>query len=502
MFESFKKFKRKLMLEIFFKGLILGLSFGVLVEAVFYLLEKRDIFNLPLVADIAIAAGIAVVITVAYFFIRKPNDMQVAKRLDNQLGLHEKIQTMIAFKDKKGTMVELQRDDAKLNLDATPSKNVAMKFTFVNFALSIVAVLSIGSAVAVPEKKPAPSTPPSGEIGGIDYTEKIDQIKDWLNNEDIDEDLKAKLEEVLKQIEEILDSLQMTEAQKIEAIEKLLAGLKEEYETQYKIIGTVLMTYKADYSLYNLGFAIYNQDQVKLSEAMQEMLENVRNVETTAELQANCYGYAQNMQSALKTCAEQYHVDREDKMYKLIEDLMQQLYDIYNDEELANQPQLPEKLVEDVFYESTIKITDVTKAEVQLGEFVDMVTEMTQPTEPEEPGGDDGELPPEEEPYVYQPVSGDDGDESFDKEFIVGSAKEDATGGYGAGIGTGDVTVAKNEKVYDPITNSYVSYGDIIKADDYYATYILNGLTDGNMPEDVEAYIYAYYMLLYYGKSN
>lgn len=418
--------------------------------------------------------------------------MKVAKRLDEQLGLHERVQTMIAFRNKSGAIYEMQRDNANADLDKTPNKNLAMKFSFMNFILTIFAAVSISTSTVIPERKPVHESPII-EVGGIDYTDKIDQIKDWLSNTDIDEELKAKLEETLQKIQEILDSLQMADAQKVEAIDKLLAEIRDEININYsKEIGFCLMKFER---LYKLGFSIYNQDQELLNIAMQEMMNDI------GDSMSICYSYIKDIEAALSDAVNNYHVDRNDKMYKLVENLMQSLYEIYNEAELNGAPQLPEKLVEDVFYDTTIKITDVQKVEIAIGEFTDFINDITAGLEPEEPAGDN-ELPPDEEEYVYQPISGDDGDESFDKEFIIGSAKEDATGGYGAGIGMGDVTVAKNEKVYDPITNSFVSYGDIIKADGYYATYILNGLTDGNMPEDIEAYIYQYYMQLYYGKPE
>lgn len=483
--KSFKRFKRKLLIETLLKSIILGFSLACLSAAVLYHFTS-------LLITIISSLSILIISSLIVFLITKPNDMQVAKRLDNQLGLHEKIQTMIAFKDKNSSMFYLQREDANKDLDSTPTKNLSMKFSFVTFMVAIVAAMCLGGSTVIPEKKPIHDTP-IVEVGGIDYTDKINQIKDWLNNKDIDEELKAKLEEALQKIQEILDSLQMTDAQKVEAIDKLLAEIRDELNINYsKEIGFCLMKFER---LYKFGFSIYNQDQELLNVAMQEMMNDI------GDSMSTCYSYIKDIEAALSDAVNNYHVDRNDKMYKLVEGLMKSLYAIYNEAELNGAPQLPEKLVEDVFYESTIKITDVQKVEIAIGEFTDFINDITAGLEPEESAGD-GELPPDEEEYVYQPISGDDGDESFEKEFIIGSAKEDATGGYGAGIGMGDITVAKNERVYDPITNSFVSYGDIIKADGYYATYILNGLTDGNMPEDIESFIYQYYMQLYYGKAE
>lgn len=490
--KSFKRFKRKLLIETGLKGSIFGLSLGGLIWAILGAISKLTVIYIPLLPIALISASIAVLATILYYFIAKPNDMKAAKRMDEQLGLHEKIQTMVAFRDKPGIMYEMQRDNANTDLDKTPNKNLAMKFSFMNFILTVFAALSIGTATIVPERKPVHDTP-IVEVGGIDYTDKIDQIKDWLKDTDIDEELRAKLEETLQKIQEILDSLQMTDEQKVEGINKLLAELRDELNINYsKEIGFCLMKFER---LYKLGFSIYNQDQELLNIAMQEMMNDIGDSMTV------CYSYIKDIEAALKDAVENYHVDRNDKMYKLVEGLMQSLYDLYNEAELNGAPQLPEKLVEDVFHEATINITEVQKTEIALGEFSDFVNDITAGLEPEEPAGDHDFQDGEEE-YVYQPATGEDGDETFSKDYIIGSAKEDATGGYGAGLGMGDVTVAKNEKVYDPITNSFVSYGDIIKADDYYATYILNGLTDGNMPEDIESYIYQYYMQLYYGKPE
>ena len=67
-------------------------------------------------------------------------------------------------------------------------------------------------------------------------------------------------------------------------------------------------------------------------------------------------------------------------------------------------------------------------------------------------------------------------------------------GGDGAGTGKGDIVYAADDKIYDPTTNSYVTYGELM---DYYNKLVLEGLVDGNYSDDLQALISAYFSSLY-----
>ena len=60
--------------------------------------------------------------------------------------------------------------------------------------------------------------------------------------------------------------------------------------------------------------------------------------------------------------------------------------------------------------------------------------------------------------------------------------------------GKGDIVYAADDKIYDPTTNSYVTYGELM---DYYNKLVLEGLVDGNYSDDLQALISAYFSSLY-----
>ena len=67
------------------------------------------------------------------------------------------------------------------------------------------------------------------------------------------------------------------------------------------------------------------------------------------------------------------------------------------------------------------------------------------------------------------------------------------------GLGPGTVIFGSNDTIYDPNTESYVTYGEVIK--DYYAR-ITDLLVDGNLPPELEDALNDYFAILFDGSAN
>ena len=67
------------------------------------------------------------------------------------------------------------------------------------------------------------------------------------------------------------------------------------------------------------------------------------------------------------------------------------------------------------------------------------------------------------------------------------------------GLGPGTVIFGSNDTIYDPNTESYVTYGEVIK--DYYAR-ITELLVDGNLPPELEDALNDYFAILFDGSAN
>lgn len=126
MSQKFKQFKTKMTIEVLVRSLLISISVGLLLAGGAFIATKLNYYDL----NPWIIAGGAVAITVALFsaifFPCLPSDKKVAKRLDEELGLNEKCQTMIEYRDKNTPIHEIQRESTLNILSTKPTK--ALKF--------------------------------------------------------------------------------------------------------------------------------------------------------------------------------------------------------------------------------------------------------------------------------------------------------------------------------------------------------------------------------------
>lgn len=81
------------------------------------------------------------------FLCLRVDDGRIAKRLDNELKLSERVQTAYAYRDMKGDMLELQRADADAALGTASGNKRSLRNIVVTVALAAALVLGV---VALP----------------------------------------------------------------------------------------------------------------------------------------------------------------------------------------------------------------------------------------------------------------------------------------------------------------------------------------------------------------
>ena len=103
--------------------MVLGAAFGLFVGSTIALVQKL-ISATDVILCIGIGSAVTLVVGMAFFLIKRPTDKRVAKRLDISFGLNEKVQTMVAFRDEEGAMIEIQRNDTESILSEIHSKRL------------------------------------------------------------------------------------------------------------------------------------------------------------------------------------------------------------------------------------------------------------------------------------------------------------------------------------------------------------------------------------------
>lgn len=151
--EGYIKFRKRLRLEMLLKTAVLSLSAGLFASGLFILIVKlcgADLGSLAwlwylLTALGAVAATCGILLPMLY-----PTKKRVAKRLDGEFSLSERVQTMIEYEGQQGLLVELQRQNTEERLSALSRK--ALKPTKI-IATALVTVISASlfiTALAIP----------------------------------------------------------------------------------------------------------------------------------------------------------------------------------------------------------------------------------------------------------------------------------------------------------------------------------------------------------------
>ena len=125
--KMFKAFKKKLQHESMIKSIIYGVIGRLFSSAILIAMCKflNRIYLLKyLTAPVAILS--LLLVTIGNYILTKPSAKSIAKRLDNDLHLQEKLSTMIEFNDMDGIIIDKQHEDAidALNKQQEIAKNL------------------------------------------------------------------------------------------------------------------------------------------------------------------------------------------------------------------------------------------------------------------------------------------------------------------------------------------------------------------------------------------
>lgn len=144
-----EKYQRKITLESIVLsiiiGLIIGFGFTLCFSVIFYLLKLSGITTLLIIGG----ASTVLSSLLLYYYKFKPNLNIVAKRVD-EIGLEERVITMLEMEEKDSFMANLQREDAKGKLDEYKITSLPFRsFKKPIITLFVIAIVSITSMVVL-----------------------------------------------------------------------------------------------------------------------------------------------------------------------------------------------------------------------------------------------------------------------------------------------------------------------------------------------------------------
>ena len=142
--QLFKTYKRRMTLSAVISSACYGLTLGAIsafVTALFCWIFNFD----QIWPALTVWGGVAVISgTAVYFFKLRPDDMQIASKIDS-IGLEERTITMMGLEGSDSTIAQLQRSDAVNKINGVSNEQI--KSAFPIYSLGVAATIAFAIAV-------------------------------------------------------------------------------------------------------------------------------------------------------------------------------------------------------------------------------------------------------------------------------------------------------------------------------------------------------------------
>ena len=500
MSKNFLSLKKKILLGAIIKAVLLGLSIGLPVASAIALVQKLT----SGVIDVGLCCLVGIPLFLAVgglnFLICYPTEKRIAKQLDGQLALNEKVQTMLAYKDNRGAIFQLQRDDTEKALTGAKVKGIDIKSIILCTVFILIGIGLLVGAIAIPYEEPEPPVIP---VVPFEITElqivAIEELIEYVNASEMDNPYKENVSTALTTMLDELKLVTNTE-QRDEVLAKAIDAMYEQTDLSSSAVEIIDELWKKNTtSSKALAKALNYYDWPKLDEwdkfvskiadfrSTLAYMENDKELDAQKQLEETKALLAltsDNITSALLLA----EADSESGLYIVLTRLAK-----------ANETNSEfgtrvyglltlSELITEMGYKDTQRELDATLTALNSEIFKELSQHSINTTTGEYAMTRvcalfSYELPRFERPSLFEAESGD------------GSGSDSEGGGASGGIGSG-TEYGSDDLVYDPYTGKYVEYGVIL--DKYYAL-MFGKLQGEDYTEEEKVAMEKYFDILYSG---
>lgn len=209
--ENFRKIKKKYLTIAIVAACILGVCSGVAFTCTLAVVLKIYGVNFMWALYIPVAAALSAGAGALFFLILKPNDKRVAKKLDKDYKLNQKVQTMVEFAGAEGAMPALQREQTNDVLGGVAKKRADLKWLAKFAVVPVIALAMLFAGIFVPAKKSSGYEDPPFDMTDAQITALTNLITD-VNGSELETELKGSAVNVLN---ELLEALKRAEQQSV-----------------------------------------------------------------------------------------------------------------------------------------------------------------------------------------------------------------------------------------------------------------------------------------------
>ena len=503
--KNFVRFKRKALTICLVKSVLLGLAVGALLAGGLLLLSNFEILQLKPIASLLIGLGGALSAGTGGYFLLRISDKKLARRLDEEFALQEKVQTMLAYKSEEGTMYRLQREDANAAVASVSKKRLKWKRLWIYIVCACIGAgaLVSGFLIKPKEETPPPPPPPTAfELTDIQAA-AMEELILYVQNSAMQSPYK---ENVATSLQSLLDELKLatTVEERDVALEKAIDEIYEQTDdssTAVELMDALWMGAADSSSVKRLAEALNYYDWTKadewasFSEEMTSFRSSFIHADTVTEnpdeekMALETGELLGGMEFHITNALTRAGVSSEDGVYEQLLRFAQAQESYKEGGHLYGFTPLSQ-LAESLGYQTLQKELDAT--------FSAISAELFRGLEQHAANTGTGEyamtklkelfgyaLPKFERPNFYE-TSGDDSSTGGED----GSPTKPVT--------PGDTVYGSNELVLDPMTNTYVEYGTIL---DKYYSLMFGKVQDGNYSEEEKEAMQKYFEILY-GESK
>lgn len=199
-FKEVKNFKRILIRATVLgviKSFLLGLAFALPVYGLLMLLKRFSVLNSESKLSYVISIGIFLVVSAITFLALRQTNRTVAIKLDKEHKLSEKVQTMYAFRNQSGPMVDLQRQDANEAIATVKNKIIGIKRLWIYI---LCFVLGVGLCLVsflfnpIPEENDGQDTIPEIPFTATEFQlAALSDLIDYVSGSEMQDPYKANI---------------------------------------------------------------------------------------------------------------------------------------------------------------------------------------------------------------------------------------------------------------------------------------------------------------------
>lgn len=310
--------------------------------------------------------------------------------------------------------------------------------------------------------------------------ESIDKIQDEVNkDENLNEENKEEIDKELEDLEDNLQNSENSDEQK-EQIDQSKEDINETIDEQITKdeIGEAL---KNQEGLEDLGDNVSEGNKEDTSTSLDDLREQLKDLSGNELKEA-----LEDLSSKIDQALQESNVDSSDPLYQAFENLSNNLKD---DAENSNDSDIQDQ-IDETFEQAKQEISDALENQNQLEDLKESINDQLDDLN-QQLGNQNSNQNQDGENQDGEGQEGENGENSEEQ--------GQNPGGNGAGDGEGKLEYASDDLIYDPNTNSYVTYGELLN---YYYEKAIQGIEEGQIPEDLESLINDYFSSLWNDQNN